>query len=585
MKIIPLIILGLLCSLTIHAQFYSQSIKPKIWLKADKQCDSIGKWNNSISNTLHAKTINNVSLPDTTLFNFHRSFLFKPNNTKLYVNYKPKSSDRLTVITVYKANDKTKEFGLWHLRLDSAKSVSLSTRRIKGTSSVIKYEDTTNTFPIINTLNQSWKNKKIDTAYCKLYIAGTDSLNYEGKFAEFLLFDTTVSKPELAKIHTYLAVKYGITLVESNYINSGDSIIWNTVSDSLFSNDVAAIGKDTLLGINQKQSAACGGDDILTISAGAFANTNNTNTSNIHNLDFLSWGSNALGFQSKITEADTLHYINNLPSQKWLMVRSGSTANAISTSLRFDCSGIDTLSNCYLVINRDANERFANTTTEIFVADSVDTNHRFYFSNIKWDTDGSGRDLFTFMMESSITLLAQTVQPMLDTTGTLGAARFSVFNGVSPFSYALTSTNNYSKYWNSNDSVQFTDNLAPGIYTIQVIDIRGKADKKEFEVLAGNALPAQLFEANTFHPNPVNKNVVALIYPNPTKGEYTLEISFDAKTEFVYRLRDMKGTTLRERKYSGSDSYKIFDSLLVKGNYMIEIESLTEKKSFKLVVN
>jgi hypothetical protein len=232
-----------------------------------------------------------------------------------------------------------------------------------------------------------------------MYVVGSDSIPFSGKFAEFMYYDTTLSYVNRSKIHTYLGLKYGIGIDRMHYVNAAGEKIWNYKDNAEYKNQVAGLGADSLLGINQKQSCAMGGESILTIYTGNLEELNSDNSAIINEGDFLIWGDNGKEITSYIPDTLDPNFISGVSERKWLMVRSGNTAMNINTNIKLyfpEISG-DTILN--LLINPDTNFNFPYSTTTIHPADSVDSLGYHYFYNIQWDMDSSGTDAFAFQYE------------------------------------------------------------------------------------------------------------------------------------------------------------------------------------------
>lgn len=129
-------------------------------------------------------------------------------------------------------------------------------------------------------------------------------LSYEGDVMELISYSTSISNLDLAKIESYLAIKYGIALSQSlgrDYIDSSGNVIYNargTKTDFTF--NIAGIGRDDASALNQKQSKSNSLDSVQNVTAGLISmglgtiaqdNASNTNTFS-QDLSFLVWGHN-----------------------------------------------------------------------------------------------------------------------------------------------------------------------------------------------------------------------------------------------------------------------------------------------------
>lgn len=410
---IKLLLLALTASLQIvpaMAQQGSQLARPRIWLRADQPGTSASTWGDYSGHGYDAQSINGSVLPDTALFNYNRCYLFDTSSSKLQVNYIAPANAKVMVFSVYRPDDPLPEAGIWNLALDSGSQVRLSTQKLRNVYKEFQYDDTTATTPIINLLNQQWRNKSVDSSMSKLLVAGTDSLDYTGKFAEFMLFDTSLETNDIYKLHTYLGIKYGVSIRDMNYVLSNDSTLWDYSDNIDFKYDIAAIGKDSLIDVWQKQSAGNGGEAPLKIAAGHLYESNVQNPSIINEGDFLIWGNN--GKDLSLWGEDTLvaGKVSNLLHCTWLLRTAGSSSHSISTQLVINSNDIPDDSTLLLVINQQGDPSFPVSGSLLFTPDSIDTTGNYYFNDIHWDPDTNGLDLFTFQVVPFADDLKSSVQ-------------------------------------------------------------------------------------------------------------------------------------------------------------------------------
>ena len=374
---------------------------PTIWLRADQAGQNVNQWQDVSGNGYNGVVVNNQTLPDTSLFNYNRCFLFDSVSHPLKISYKAKNNARMLVFAVYKPINQDQEKGIWSLGLDSSIQVKLTTQRLKNVYKFIKYNDSTSVLPTINLLSQNWRNKHVDSTLSSLIVGGTDSLCYTGKFAEFMLYDTTLGVHDIYKLHTYLAIKYGVSIRDMDYMSSKDSTLWSFRKNINYKNDIAGIGKDSLLQINQKQSAGKGGESPLKIAAGRLQINNDTNTAQIAEGNFLIWGHNGQVLDDINTDSVVENQIINMSKCIWLMKAPNPGSRQISTQVVFNASEIFNAEEVKLVINRFGKPSFTLDSCYIAAPDSVDSTGNYYFNNIYWDTDGSGSDMFGFKINRS----------------------------------------------------------------------------------------------------------------------------------------------------------------------------------------
>ena len=141
--------------------------------------------------------------------------------------------------------------------------------------------------------------------------AGTSGSNWvglNGEVAEIILFDTSTSV-ERAKIETYLAVKYGITLGDGNvdYVATNDAIVWS--ADSEYKHNIAGIAHDDAEDLLQKQSRSIHTGTQVAIGINALTETNAANTGSLINGQYLIWADNGkdLAFTKQIGTTNKNH--------------------------------------------------------------------------------------------------------------------------------------------------------------------------------------------------------------------------------------------------------------------------------------
>lgn len=114
---------------------------------------------------------------------------------------------------------------------------------------------------------------------------------FNGKVAEVITFSARNSDADKSKIESYLALKYGIHL-ETNYVSSAGTTIWDKTANAAYHNDVTGIGQDDNATLLQKQSASSN-DATLAIGLTSVASTNALNSTTFPaDNSFLIWGHN-----------------------------------------------------------------------------------------------------------------------------------------------------------------------------------------------------------------------------------------------------------------------------------------------------
>jgi hypothetical protein len=250
------------------------------------------------------------------------------------------------------------------------------------------------------------------------YFVGRDrtqtTRTIDGSIAEIITFTTAQTDVERQRIESYLALKYGFTLddtdnsgtiIEGDYLASdGVTKYWDYAANSAYHNDVAGIGRDDTQVLNQKQSKSVNTDRIVTMGLGAIA-VDNASNANAFTSDkqFLVWGNDntALGATSTsgILCATDLRLDRN-----WKIVETGSVGTVQIAAIK---STIDTyLTNTdrskALIVADDA----AYTTNVEFVALTEQTIDGVVQYTGNYDFNGT--KFFTFVEVGGITWSGST---------------------------------------------------------------------------------------------------------------------------------------------------------------------------------
>lgn len=133
---------------------------------------------------------------------------------------------------------------------------------------------------------------------------GSGGKSWAGPIAEAIYFNRVITPAERLKVISYLSVKYGVTRYQgasgAGYADSAGTTIWP--ADSTFKNNIAGIGRDDTMTLNQKQSKSSANGDIVTMGHVAIAASNQANANNFGvNRAFLLWGHNGAATNTNTT--------------------------------------------------------------------------------------------------------------------------------------------------------------------------------------------------------------------------------------------------------------------------------------------
>ena len=524
------LIICLIIGLVATAQ--SQVQHPAAWLRADSAVLNAPSWSDVSGNGLNAVPLSG-SMPDSfSRMNFNKCFEVDGGTFTLSLGIN--DSRQSDVIVVYETYDTAHENALWQVRLDTAKRIGQTTRRILNDNGQIAYDTANRLKPVVNYLSQSWR--KPGVCAPTLTLCAADSLRLHGRVAEALYFDRRISDTAVIQWISYLAVKYGITLAQTDYLDSRRNVIWDCTHYPDYCTSIAGLGRDDSVELYQKQTYYADGHIIVGVAEpsyyGGYALTENNedNPAFVADGDFILFGMDGV-----------------LPAVSEIYTQSGETygvigrsmaqvtgdAHTYNTFVLLDTTAVETGGAPSLLIDRSGTGEFPAGETEQVQSTGLDSLGHYIYNNVHWDTDQNGRDFFCF---------AVTVP---DTMGTLKAL-------------AVNGGGNSSA--TQDDMVN--DGHRDAMHCISTDPDNGTAPKN----------------ATTSAPQ-------YRLLPNPNHGNFTVEIAYPEAQNVTVTVCDSDGRLLFTMNGSGQHSYRFENSVPTAGHYLINITSPSEHKTLKMVVN
>ncbi len=208
-----------------------------------------------------------------------------------------------------------------------------------------------------------------------------DPHGFQGNISEVIVYNNTLTTEQLQRIHSYLAIKYGLTLpVGTNYLNSSGDVIWDATLNSIYHNNIAGIGTDVGSNLLQKQSKSENLNSILAISkSNSIAISNNANPATFDdNLDFLIWGSDSVAPLALVPHDSSVNDCATQLNRNWRVSNSGNVDNV---TLSFDISSLPATSLFNLVIDNDGNGNYNDGTIQTITTPTV-IGTKIMFNNI-----------------------------------------------------------------------------------------------------------------------------------------------------------------------------------------------------------
>lgn len=496
------------------------------WLRADSVDLSAAVWEDVSGNGFHAATSAGTLPAEFSLMNFNNCFELA-NGEYFSLPVGTNGSRQADVIVVYETYDSIAENALWQLQLDSAKRVGQTTRRILNDNGQIIYDSINRMKPVINYLAQSWRTPETTSPTLTLCMA--DSLPLNGRIAEALYFDHRISDTAVIQWISYLAVKYGITLAQTDYLDSRKNVIWNYTDYPDYCATIAGVGRDDSTGLYQKQTYYADGQIIMGV--GSLANTNEENNSIIADGDFLIMGMDSSALQHPvelyIQSGETYEVIGRS------MMQTTGDVMTYNTFLWLDTNVVKDTVVPVLMIDRSGSGDFPAWETDMVWPSRNDSLGYFIYDNVHWDTDMNGQDAFCLVV------------------------RMPEEEAIPRRAMADDAQNNGKEY-------------ADGQCRDAVHHVSTKQRNASHDPMAANA--NQL--VSSYH-----------LLPNPNHGNFTVEINCPVEQDVTVTVYASDGKKVMVMSGKGQSNYRFVGQMETSGHYLIDIVSDMERKTLKMVVN
>ena len=524
MKIFPLTTFLLLAALLCTAQVQH----PTAWLRADSAVLNAPSWADVSGNGLDAAPSSGAMPAAFSRMNFNKCLEMDGTETfilPLGIN----DSRQSDVIVVYETYDTADEDALWQIRLDTVRRIGQTTRRILNDNGQVSYDTANRLKPVVNYLSQSWR--KPEVCAPALTLCGADSLTLHGRVAEALYFDRRISDTAVIQWISYLAVKYGVTLAQTDYLDSRRNVIWDYTDYPDYSTSIAGLGRDDSVGLYQKQTYFADNQMIIGVVEPSYYGGYTLTENNEDNPAFIADGDFIVFGMEGVLPAVSEIYTQSGETYEVIgrsMVQVTGNAHIYSTFILLDTAAVQDSIAPVLLIDRSGTGEFPAGETEQVQSTGLDSLGHYIYNNVYWDTDQGGRDFFC---------LAVT---MPDTMGTPKAL---AVNGTQSGGTGQTSTEQ-------------------------------STDASQQQALKSAQLRSEESTAPQYR-----------LLPNPNHGNFTVEIAYPEAQDVTVTVYDSDGKLLLTMNGKGQYAYRFKNSVPTAGHYLIDITSPSEHKTLKMVVN
>jgi hypothetical protein len=422
----------------------------------------------------------------------------------------------------------------------------------------------------------------------------------DNAIAEIITCSATLSTSQVARVESYLALKYGVTLGGNtgtssayNYLASDGTIVFNKATNSGYTNDIAGIGRDDGSTLNKKQSISVNISDPVSIGLSLIASENSANAAAFGNdKSFLIWGNNGLTTQA--TPATSIPLASStLPSlvqarlaRVWKVQATNFGGVTAGDSYKVEASpavtvGFETgllvsyspTTNLRLLVDNDGVD-FSNATVysgAVLNGTRVEFSGVVFSSGQKYFTLASINSTATSLPVKLLTFEAKCIDQAVSVNWTTASENnndhFDLDRSLDGITF-----NTITQIPGQNNSIQthqyqFTDYNAPrGIlyYRLKQVDNNSNVNHQAIISIEDNCNSENNTRTYSVYPNPSNDNTIHLSY----------SIAKDEEAEV--KFYDVLGKIMLSQKLilkAGSPAGAIYTNDLERGIYFMVIES------------
>ncbi|MGG8495189.1 T9SS type A sorting domain-containing protein [Tenacibaculum sp. TC6] len=557
---------------------------------------------NSEAITYYGESLQRIQEKDTTsakMINYHKVISFNGIDDYLEISKSIADLSQVTIFTVFQSEKSSEEKEVWKLQGEES-TIGLTTQRTFNSEKEAYYKGTEEGIAILHTYLQLYRTQQaLPNSKTFLRIGTIDEKSenrfFKGKFAEFLAFNRRLRGKTRQKYETALAIKYGITLTNGeNYITSNKKVIWDAEEDGSYTHNIIGIGRDDEMEVYQKQSTSANAPEFMVLSATQKATSNQQNTSELTNRNFIVVGDNNASLTTR--ESDGLIFSNRQWMVKTTGVKSKETVTQVQVNVTEMFDQLYELDNYLLVIASEATGDFSTNENNRYIKpNSLSSEGILTFDNLIWNTGKTDKEIFTFAIKKPLEATLTNESPLICPQG-YTTLQYEAKGGIAPYTYTLKNNGLAIKEWVSTENLAL-ENIGKGNYTLEVKDYLGDIINAEYTITEQKALTFSLGEDQTLKfeqtlPLQAEISEVDAVEKYEWKNENG-EIIGTEKTQEITTsgLYTLSVTTNSGCTYSDSieihDSYirafTLFPNPTKDGNYSIDVE-IGEKANIEVQV-
>ncbi len=288
---------------------------------------------------------------------------------------------------------------------------------------------------------------------------------------EVIIYNRPLSDFALKRTDTYLALKYGISLFDSNrYIGLDKQPLWAEGAGTNFRQQLIGVGRSDAFDWYQLTTTHSEHPNIkFSIQADSLERIKSKEKRILKDESYILIGNNgkAMSFSEAVDGVELLQ-------REW-MVQPKQLAVPTTVTLDLpDLKDID--QKHWLYINRTQPE-FNAAVVEKYLG-VVQDSSRLVFSNIIWDTDHSGYDYFTLGRKAKFQFETQKLAQCFD----FNSIEIVIKGGSAPYKVSLKSPNQPEVVSIFDAEIGVLTDVKSGAYQIEIQDAHGELALNQIKI-------------------------------------------------------------------------------------------------------
>lgn len=221
-----------------------------------------------------------------------------------------------------------------------------------------------------------------------------------GQLAELVVYNANVSAAEQARIFSYFALKYGIS-IGTDVVNSSNTVVWDATANAAYNNDVFGIGLDFggSLNVSQSNSVNTGSGNGTGVSGAG--NIVLSSASAQSNNGFLMLGHDLGALTEGTAEVPPGATTSKRLAREWKAQLTGGigTVTVAFNTLGLTMTGL-TAADFRLMVDADGDGDFTTGTIRYYTASTYVPNGDLTFPNVTLNNN----EVFSFITAASSAL-------------------------------------------------------------------------------------------------------------------------------------------------------------------------------------